>query len=276
MTQAMSERAETGGSSDPENDLAGAADPKVDAQIGGPSGPKDDDDPGDDGPDDNDDSDVVGAGSRLFLTVVRGLVVVLFLAAAGALGYAFAGGTPTPTDNSVAAGLARDMIDHHAQAVDMATIVQQRTTDADLRYLATDIALGQTNQMGQMQGWLNEWKLPIGRTGQPMAWMNSSGHGMQMGQGVSMDPALMKLQANGLMPGMATQAEVNQLRTLPVAQMDVLFLKLMIAHHTGGVAMAQVAIAETKEPVVVALCKTIVASQTLEITQMTQILQARS
>jgi uncharacterized protein (DUF305 family) len=240
------------------------------------NGINDDDGEGDDG-EGGDGRAESGAVARGFVVVVRVLVAALFLLAAGALGFAFAGGgTPTPTDNSVAAGLARDMTDHHAQAVDMATIVQGRTTDSAIRYLATDIALGQTNQMGQMQGWLNVWKLSIGRSGQPMAWMNQSHGTMQMGDGSTMDPSLMTLQANGLMPGMATQADVNRLRTLPVKQADVLFLQLMIAHHQGGVAMCQVAIDETKEPAVVNLCRTIVASQTLEITQMTQLLNQRS
>jgi uncharacterized protein (DUF305 family) len=83
----------------------------------------------------------------------------------------------------------------------------------------------------------------------------------------------MQLSSDGLMPGMATQAEVNQLRTLPVKQADTLFLKLMIAHHQGGVAMAQVALDQTKERVVDNLCRTMVASQKSEITQMTQLLQ---
>jgi uncharacterized protein (DUF305 family) len=244
--------------------------------TGGMDGDDFDNNEDDGGGDDEGGGDERPAGGGV-VVVVRVLVGVLFLLAAGALGFAFAGGgTPTPTDNSVAAGLARDMTDHHAQAVDMATIVQGRTTDADIRYLATDIALGQTSQMGQMQGWLNVWKLSIGRSGPPMAWMNQSHSTMQMGNGSTMNPSMMQLQANGLMPGMATQAEVNQLRTLPVKQADVLFLKLMIAHHKGGVAMCQVAIDETKVPVVDNLCRTIVASQTLEITQMTQLLDQRS
>jgi uncharacterized protein (DUF305 family) len=84
------------------------------------------------------------------------------------------------------------------------------------------------------------------------------------------------LRPDGLMPGMATQAQVNQLRTLPPKQADVLFLRLMIAHHQGGVAMAQVALAETKERVVVNLCRTIVTDQQNEIIQMTQMLKQRS
>jgi uncharacterized protein (DUF305 family) len=96
-----------------------------------------------------------------------------------------------------------------------------------------------------------------------------------MGTGSKMDPSMMTLQSNGLMPGMAAQDQVNQLRALPPDRADVLFLQLMIAHHRGGVDMAQTAIDETKEPVVVRLCQTIVKGQQLEITQMTQLLAER-
>jgi uncharacterized protein (DUF305 family) len=98
---------------------------------------------------------------------------------------------------------------------------------------------------------------------------------MTMGSGSSDVDSSMTLQPNGLMPGMATQAQVNQLRTLPPAKADVEFLKLMINHHRGGVSMAQIALQETKEPVVVRLCQTIVKSQQNEITQMNQLLQER-
>jgi uncharacterized protein (DUF305 family) len=215
------------------------------------------------------------AGSSGAVLLIRLVLVGLLVAVGVGAFLAFASGPATPADNSPAAGLARDMIDHHAQAVDMATIIQARTDDPEIRTLATDIALGQSNQMGQMQGWLNDWNLSIGRSGPPMAWMNA-GDGMKMGPGVSMDPAAMRLRPDGLMPGMATQAQVNQLRTLPVKQADVLFLKLMIAHHQGGISMAQVALAETKVPVVVHLCQTIVTSQQGEITAMTQMLQQRT
>jgi uncharacterized protein (DUF305 family) len=218
-----------------------------------------------------------GSGVSRAAWTIRLVLVGVLIVIVAAVGISFArSGPSTPTDDSVAAGLARDMIDHHAQAVDMATIVQGRTTDPAIRYLATDIALTQTNQMGQMQGWLNLWNLSLGRIGPPMAWMGAGTHSMKMGDGSTMDPSLMNLQPNGLMPGMATQAQVNQLRALPPKEADVLFLKLMIAHHRGGVAMAQAALAQTKVPVVVRLCQTIVASQKLEILQMTQLLQQRS
>jgi uncharacterized protein (DUF305 family) len=217
-------------------------------------------------------------GSRALQIGALALAAVLALLIAGIVGRTTAG-THSPGDSSAAAGFARDMTDHHAQAVDMATIIGQRTRSADIRSLATDIALTQTNQMGQMQGWLNQWGLALGRTGPSMAWMDSS-TGMDMSHSSTatrpaIDPALMRPLADGRMPGMATNAEINQLRTLPVDRADVLFLQLMIAHHRAGIAMAQMAQALTREPVVDRLAASMVAGQQNEITQMTQMLQQR-
>ncbi|MBT0770697.1 DUF305 domain-containing protein [Kineosporia sp. J2-2] len=207
-------------------------------------------------------------GRALVRMAIGGLVLLV----ATVLLVSYVQGPATPSDNSAAAGLARDMIDHHAQAVDMATIVQRRTEDDAMYHLTTDMALTQTSQMGQMQGWLNVWDLSIGRSGQPMEWMQGHEAEHQL-SGLSSGDT--HLDADGLMPGMATQAEVNKLRTLPTDQADILFLQLMIKHHEGGVAMAEAALKLTDEPVVVALCKTIVKGQQAEITLMRTMLEER-
>ncbi len=217
-------------------------------------------------------------GSRGLQIGALALAAVLALVIAAIVGRTTAG-THSPGDSSAAAGFARDMTDHHAQAVDMATIIGQRTQSADIRSLATDIALTQTNQMGQMQGWLNQWGLSLGRSGPPMTWMDGN-TGMDMSHASTttrpvIDAALMRPLADGRMPGMATNAQINQLRTLPVDRADILFLQLMIAHHTAGIAMAQMAQALTREPVVDHLAATMVSGQQGEITQMTQMLQQR-
>lgn len=62
-----------------------------------------------------------------------------------------------PGENSPEAGFARDMMMHHAQAVDMATLLRDRTEDPEMRQLALDIMLTQQAQIGQMQGWLAVW-----------------------------------------------------------------------------------------------------------------------
>ncbi|GAA3630568.1 hypothetical protein GCM10022223_55420 [Kineosporia mesophila] len=205
-------------------------------------------------------------------TLVRMAIAGLALLAGMVLLVSYVQGPATPSDNSAAAGLARDMIDHHAQAVDMATIVQRRTQDDDIRYLTTDMALTQSSQMGQMQGWLNLWGLSIGRTGQPMQWMQGHEAEHEL-SGIASDDT--HVDENGLMPGMATQKQVNELRSLPTKQADILFLQLMIKHHQGGVTMAQAALKLTDEPVVVNLCKTIVKGQQAEITLMQNMLSER-
>ena len=216
-------------------------------------------------------------GSRALQIGALALAAVLALLIAGIVGRTTAG-THSPGDSAAAAGFARDMTDHHAQAVDMATIIGQRTRSADIRSLATDIALTQTNQMGQMQGWLNQWGLSLGRTGPPMTWMRTSGMDMQHESASSapaIDPALMRPLPDGRMPGMATAAQVDELRTLPVDKAEVLSLQLMIAHHKAGIAMAQMAEALTRESVVDHLAAAMITGQQGEITQMTQMLAAR-
>jgi uncharacterized protein (DUF305 family) len=210
------------------------------------------------------------SGRALIRMAIAGLVLVV--GAVFLVSYVQGSDTSTPSDSSAAAGFARDMIDHHAQGVNMASIIEGRTQDAAVRQVATDIVLTQTNQMGQMQGWLNLWGLPIGRTGQPMQWMQGHAAEHQL-SGLTSDQT--HVSAAGLMPGMATQAQINQLSTLPTKQADILFLQLMIKHHEGGIAMAQAVTELTDQKVVVALGKNIITSQQAEITVMESMLKER-
>jgi len=201
-------------------------------------------------------------------TLVRAAIAGLLVLVAAVALVGLVRQSDHPADSSAEAGFARDMLDHHAQAVDLATLLRDRTQDTDLRYLATDIALTQSNQMGQMQGWLNLWGLTVGRSGEPMQWMAAehTGHGTDSGS---------MLDENGLMPGMATQDEVNEVRSLPTDQADIRFLQLMIEHHRGGVSMAQAAIDLADDPVVLRLARTVVAGQQIEIELMQDMLTER-
>ena len=161
--------------------------------------------------------------------------------------------TREPGDSSAEAGFSRDMIVHHAQAVEMSEIVRDRTENDRVKTLATDIALTQQAQIGQMQGWLNLWGLPVAGPEPAMAWM-----------GMSQD---------GMMPGMAAQDKINQLSTLPPEEADQLFLKLMIPHHEAAIPMSNAALEETDKSVVVELANAIVASQQAEIKIMKDMLR---
>ena len=116
-----------------------------------------------------------------------------------------------PGDDSAEAGFARDMIVHHAQAVEMAEIVRDRTESEEIKTLATDIALTQQGQIGQMQGWLAVWGLPATGAEPAMSWMEHP--------------------TEGRMLGMATPEEIDELRKVSSEEEDVRFLQLMIPHH---------------------------------------------
>ncbi|MFI0978556.1 DUF305 domain-containing protein [Streptomyces sp. NPDC021093] len=138
-----------------------------------------------------------------------------------------------PDGSSADAGFARDMAAHHQQAVEMSFVVRDRTKDADVRRLAYDIANTQANQRGMLLGWLDLWGLPkIASPDAPqMAWLGGpSGHsGHAGGAG----------RADGLMPGMATRAELKALSEADGKAAEIRYLQLMTAHHKGGVTMAE-------------------------------------
>ena len=59
---------------------------------------------------------------------------------------------------------------HHAQAVEMAFIVRDRTDDPDVRTMAYDIINTQRAQLGMFSGWLQQWELPQTSVRPPMEW----------------------------------------------------------------------------------------------------------
>jgi uncharacterized protein (DUF305 family) len=172
------------------------------------------------------------------------------------------GRTDTPGADSVAAGFARDMSRHHLQGVEMANMVADRSEDPEVRQIAFDISATQTNQAGRMQGWLSLWGVPQSG-GDTMAWMSEGGdHGHDMTDG-------------GLMPGMATEEELANLRDLRGTAFDVEFLRLMIRHHQGGLEMAQYAAEHSGVPAVSDLAQAIARAQTAETRTMAAMLTAR-
>ena len=192
-----------------------------------------------------------------------------------ALALLFAGGAVTvasaerdeapriPATDSADAGFARDMSVHHQQAVEMSFIVRDRTRDESVRRLAYDIANTQANQRGMMLGWLDMWGLPKLQSGvEPMAWM-----GMGMGDSGPSDGALM--------PGMATNAQMDALRKASGREAEVLYLKLMTDHHKGGVHMAQGCVQKCAPGVERDLAQGMVEAQQSEILLMADMLAKR-
>ncbi|WP_329055668.1 DUF305 domain-containing protein [Amycolatopsis sp. NBC_01488] len=178
----------------------------------------------------------------------------------------------TPAAGSVEVGFAQDMSTHHLQAVTMAGIARDRTTDPEIKQLAFDIERTQLEQVGRMKGWLMLWDQPEQAIGAPMQWMTEpmSGH-----DGMSMAPSSVNPAGGALMPGMATDTELTKLRSLSGRAFDVYFLQLMLRHHQGGAAMAQYAAAHSSLPALKALVNSILTSQGAEVDQMKLMLSGR-
>jgi uncharacterized protein (DUF305 family) len=193
---------------------------------------------------------------------VAGIAAVIALLGLGFIAGGLAHSSGAPGDASPEAGFARDMSDHHAQAVAMAMIAWQAPlltdtpTDADvsqqIHSMAYDIALQQQNQIGQMAVWLQDWGLLATSSRPRMAWM----------------PEGQQQLENGLMPGMATTEQLNELSAAKGKALYVLFCQLMLRHHQGGVHMVEGILAETHDQQVRDLAQTMKIGQSREIVAM--------
>ncbi len=209
----------------------------------------------------------------LFAAAVVAVLLVgasIGLALSGRLGSSMAA-SQSPDSASVDAGFARDMIVHHDQGVLMAHYAERNTSDNEISVMAYDLQYTQTDQIGQMQGWLSLWDLPESGDGTHMGWMaDDAGHA-----GMTMAGPSGASAASALMPGMATTAEVDSLKKLTGPASDRLFLQLMVRHHQGGLPMMQYAAAHATNPVVRNFADKMAQAQESEIAVMTQMLTAR-
>ncbi|WP_338673784.1 DUF305 domain-containing protein [Streptomyces sp. SCSIO 30461] len=215
---------------------------------------------------------------------------VLLFASAGAAGVAstatdderhptgHGGPVAAPAPDSPDAGFARDMAVHHQQAVEMSFVVRDLTRDEEVRRLAYDIANTQANQRGMLLGWLDLWGLPKAAPGTaPMAWMTASGSSAgDSGHGENDDRGGHRHRAGSLMPGMATRADLRRLATASGEQAEVLFLRMMTAHHQGGLAMARGCADLCAVPQEKALARKMLDAQRSEAETMAEMLARRN
>jgi uncharacterized protein (DUF305 family) len=106
------------------------------------------------------------------------------------------------------------MIGHHAQAVEMVELLNQNTTNPEMKLLGLRIKMSQDDEMNMMKKWLAD-------------------HGAAIpGPHAHHEPG-------GFMPGMLTSEEMAQLAAAKGAEFDRLFLRGMIKHHGGALRMVQ-------------------------------------
>lgn len=142
------------------------------------------------------------------------------------------------------------MIGHHTQAVEMVALLKTRTTRDDMKLLGQRIEVSQTDEIRMMRTWLRDRH-----------------------QDVPDDRAyrMMMSMPDMAMPGMLTQAEMDQLAAARSQDFDRLFLEFMIAHHQGALTMVQTLMSTPgagQDPGIFAFASEIQADQSAEITRM--------
>lgn len=186
-----------------------------------------------------------------------GAVIAVLLLSAGYVAGLITPSLRSPSDTSAEAGFARDMSNHHAQAVAMSMIAWQNATTPEVRQLAYAIGTTQQAQVGMMSEWLKDWHLDPTGSQPAMAWM--PGGAAELGP-------------NGLMPGMATTDEMNKLTEARGKAVDILYCQLMLRHHLGGIHMVDGVLAETHNQRVRELAESMKNGQQSEIVTLRDLL----
>jgi uncharacterized protein (DUF305 family) len=198
--------------------------------------------------------------TRMSLRMLAGSLLVLVAAGGGRSVAAQASTPPPPRYPFTAADVQfiTGMISHHAQAIVMAKWAPTHGASNSVRILCERIINAQTDEIALMQMWLRDRHQPV-----PEA-----------------KPLPMKMMMNGvehemMMPGMLTDEQLKQLDAARGNEFDHLFLRFMIQHHNGAVAMVTQLFATPgagQDDTVFKMANDIQADQTTEINRMTRML----
>jgi uncharacterized protein (DUF305 family) len=181
-----------------------------------------------------------------------------------------AGSESATVHNTADVDFVTGMIPHHEQAVEMSDLVLAQPdpspgSDEAVRALAQQIADAQAPEVEQMKTWLEDWGMSsdtaTGDGGMDMDGHDMAGHGSGGGE---MDGAEMN--------GMMTESQMNELSQATGAELDQLYLELMIAHHEGAIEMAQTELKDGKNPAALQLAQGVIDTQQAEIEQMQALL----
>jgi len=154
------------------------------------------------------------------------------------------------------------MIGHHAQAVEMAQLVPDRSTSAPLAKFADRIRLTQTGEIDYMRRWLEDQGLPVPAAATASSAAPSDGSG----------PRAPQAHDHGSMPGMLTDAEMTALADADGTAFDRLFLEGMIKHHAGALEMVDELSSAGRDETVQEFAANVAADQIAEIDRMSRLL----
>ena len=134
-------------------------------------------------------------------------------------------GCSSEDHNEADVEFATAMVEHHAQAIQMANFTIGRDgIDPRIAELAEEIRLSQTAEIDEMAGFLRSWGEDVPETG--FATGDSHSHDSEMVGGDHAD-----------MPGMMTAAEMEELAGAQGDAFAQRWMRMMIEHHEGALTM---------------------------------------
>jgi len=131
------------------------------------------------------------------------------------------------------------MIHHHAQALQMTALLEERSTNAGVRQMGLRMEISQRDEIRLMQDWLRtrglEYPDVVLDDGPMQGVMDHAAMGHDMA-GMDQTSGTGGLMA---MPGMLSSEQMSRLRAASGEAFDQLFLEYMIQHHAGAITMVQ-------------------------------------
>ncbi|HLN79261.1 MAG TPA: DUF305 domain-containing protein [Nocardioidaceae bacterium] len=162
--------------------------------------------------------------------------------------------------NDADVDFASDMIQHHAQALEMVDLTLGRDLDPEVVELTEQIRAAQTPEIETMADWLQEWDEPVPETSRDHANAHAEDHGAS----AEMDTD---------MPGMMSADEMEALENASGEAFQTLWLKMMIDHHEGAVEMAEAEVEDGEHAKATRLAEKIISAQEDEISTMQDLLK---
>ena len=154
--------------------------------------------------------------------------------------------------NDADVAFAQNMIGHHQQAIEMASLALDPASGAssEVTDLAQRIKAAQDPEVSMMSGWLEHWH-------QPMTMDSAAGHDMGSMHSVE---------------GMMSSEDMDRLMQLSGAEFDRAWLQGMIEHHRGAITMAEQIKDEGDNSDVLALADRVITAQQAEVDEMMSLL----
>lgn len=150
----------------------------------------------------------------------------------------------------------QDMIPHHAQALEMTALIEDRTNNEDIVAIGERIDAAQEDEIAFMRGWLRQRGEDV-----PEMGMDHDTHMTHRAM------------------GMATADQMAALASAEGLAFDQLFLELMIRHHEGAVRMTRVLLDRSGsafDPALFEFTADVISTQNAEIDRMAKVLAALS